>query len=140
MIRDRADLKALEHDQNYFSYFEKRLEGQTHLHSTIGCSRGAAGLFGAYAALHYLGIGGFQRLVANALQNANYCRFRLSGVPGVKRIAVQNQGPGVGRMAVIRPAGARESSRGWSGVQRSATPGTRSLFMHVRPGGAEEGT
>jgi glutamate/tyrosine decarboxylase-like PLP-dependent enzyme len=96
MIKERNDLKALEHDQEYFSYFEKEVEGQTHLHSTIECSRGAAGLFGAYAALHYLGIEGFQRLIANALQNANYFRHRLSGVPGVKLMAVQNQGPSVG--------------------------------------------
>ncbi len=96
MIKNRADLKALEHDEDYFSYFEKRVEGQTHLHSTIECSRGAAGLFGAYAALHYLGIEGFQRLVANTLQNANYFRFRLSGVPGIRLMAIQNQGPSVG--------------------------------------------
>jgi L-2,4-diaminobutyrate decarboxylase len=35
MIRDRADLKVLEHDAEYFSYFEKSIEGQSHLHSTI---------------------------------------------------------------------------------------------------------
>ncbi|MEA3211172.1 MAG: hypothetical protein QOE70_4229 [Chthoniobacter sp.] len=96
MIKNREDLKTLEHDQEYFSYFEKDVEGQTHLHSTIECSRGAAGLFGAYAALHYLGSEGFQRLIANALQNANYFRFRLSGVSGVKLMAAQNQGPSVG--------------------------------------------
>jgi len=96
MIKDRADLKALEHDEEYFSYFEKDIEGQTHLHATIECSRGAAGLFGAYAALEYLGVEGFQRLIANTLQNANYFRFRLSGVPGVKLMAAQNQGPSVG--------------------------------------------
>ncbi len=96
MIRDRADLKALEHDAEYFSYFEREVEGQTHLHSTIECSRGAVGLFGAYAALHYFGITGFQHFVANALQNANYFRFRLSGVPGARLMAVQNQGPSVG--------------------------------------------
>jgi glutamate/tyrosine decarboxylase-like PLP-dependent enzyme len=96
MIKNREDLKALEHDEDYFSYFEKSVEGQTHLHSTIECSRGGAGLFGAYAALHYLGVEGFQRLVANTLQNANYFRFRLNGVPGVKLMAAQNQGPSVG--------------------------------------------
>ena len=96
MIRDRADLKAMEHDEDYFSSFEKGMEGKTHHHSTIECSRGAAGLFGAYAAMHYLGIDGFQRLVANSLQNANYFRFQLNGVPGVKLMAVQNQGPSVG--------------------------------------------
>jgi glutamate/tyrosine decarboxylase-like PLP-dependent enzyme len=96
MIKNRDDLKALEHDPEYFSYFEKNVEGQTHLHATIECSRSASGLFGAYTALHYLGIEGFQRLVGNTLQNANYFRFRLSAVPGVKLMAMQNQGPSVG--------------------------------------------
>ncbi len=96
MIKNSDDLKALEHDPEYFSYFEKSLEGKTHLHATIECSRGAAGLFGAYTALHYLGIEGFQRLVANTLQNANYLHFRLSCMPGVKLMAVQNHGPSVG--------------------------------------------
>ena len=96
MIRNRDDLKALEHDPEYFSYFEKSVEGQTHLHSTIECSRSATGLFGAYTAMHYLGVEGFQHLVANTLQNANYFRFRLIGVPGVKLMAPQNQGPSVG--------------------------------------------
>ena len=77
-------------------YFEKNVEGQTHLHATIECSRSAAGLFGAYTALHYLGIEGFQRLVANTLQNANYFRSRLSSLPGVKLMAAENQGPSVG--------------------------------------------
>jgi glutamate/tyrosine decarboxylase-like PLP-dependent enzyme len=96
MIKNRADLKALEHDEEYFSYFEKDIEGQSHLHATIECSRGAAGLFGAYAALEYLGVEGFQCLIANTLQNANYFRFRLSCVPGLKLMAAQNQGPSVG--------------------------------------------
>lgn len=97
MIKNRDDLKALEHDPEYFSYFDKNLEGQGHLlHATIECSRGAAGLFGAYTALHYLGIEGFQRLVANTLQNASYLRFRLGCEPGVKLMAAQNHGPSVG--------------------------------------------
>ena len=96
LIKNRADIKALEHDEEYFSYFEKSVEGQTHLHSTIECSRGGAGVFGAHAALQCLGVQGFQRLIANTLQNANYFRFRLSGVPGVKLMAAQNQGPSVG--------------------------------------------
>ena len=53
-------------------------------------------LFGAHSVLHSLGIEGFQRLVANTLQNANYFRHRLSGMPGVKLMAAQNQGPSVG--------------------------------------------
>lgn len=96
MIRNRDDLKALEHDPEYFSYFEQNVEGQTHLHSTIECSRSASGLFGAYNALHALGIEGYQRLVANTLQNANYFRHRLSEVPGLKLMAAQNHGPSVG--------------------------------------------
>lgn len=96
MIKNRDDLKALEHDPEYFSYFEKNVEGQSHLHATIECSRGAGGVFGAYTATHYLGVEGFQRLVANTLQNANYFRFRLGGIPGVKLMAVENQGPSVG--------------------------------------------
>lgn len=97
MIKNGDDLKALEHDPEYFSYFDKKLEGQGHLlHATIECSRGAAGLFGAYTALHYLGIEGFQRLIANTLQNASYLRFRLSCEPGVKLMAAQNHGPSVG--------------------------------------------
>lgn len=97
MIKNSDDLKALEHDPEYFSYFDKNLEGKGHLlHATIECSRGAAGLFGAYTALHYLGIEGFQRLVANTLQNASYLRFRLGCEPGVKLMAAQNHGPSVG--------------------------------------------
>ena len=96
MIKNGADLKALEHDPEYFSYFEKSLEGKGHLHATIECSRGAAGLFGAYTALHYLGIEGFQRLVANTLHNAHYFYFRLSCIPVVKLMAAQNHGPSVG--------------------------------------------
>lgn len=97
MIKNADDLKALEHDPEYFSYFDKNLEGKGHLlHATIECSRGAAGLFGAYTALHYLGIEGFQRLIANTLQNASYLRFRLSCEPGVKLMAAQNHGPSVG--------------------------------------------
>jgi glutamate/tyrosine decarboxylase-like PLP-dependent enzyme len=96
MIKNRDDLKALQHDEEYFSYFEKSVEGQTHLHSTIECSRGGAGLFGAYAALQYLGIEGFQCLVANSIQNANYFRHRLASIPGVQMMAAQNHGPSVG--------------------------------------------
>ena len=96
MIKNEADLRALEHDEEYFSYFEKDIEGKTHLHATIECSRGAVGLFGASAALQYLGIKGFQCLIANTLQNANYFRYRLGCVPGVKVMVAQNQGPGVG--------------------------------------------
>jgi glutamate/tyrosine decarboxylase-like PLP-dependent enzyme len=96
MIRDAADMKALEHDPENFSYFEKDTEGQTHLHSTIECSRGGAGVFGAAAALSHLGVVGYQLLVANSLQNAGYLRQRLIQEKGVKCVAAGNHGPSVG--------------------------------------------
>lgn len=96
MLRDAADLKALEHDPENFGYFDKDVEGQTHLHSTIECSRSATGVFGTYAALHHLGLDGYRRLLAHDLQNAAYFRHRLKQIPGVKVTAEQNQGPSVG--------------------------------------------
>ncbi|MEN9360892.1 MAG: hypothetical protein RL095_2427 [Verrucomicrobiota bacterium] len=96
MIRDRKDLAALEHDPENFSYFDRDIEGQGHLHSTIECSRGAAGVFGAASALMHLGVDGYRRLIINSLQNANYFRFRLSCLPGVVLPAAQNHGPSVG--------------------------------------------
>jgi hypothetical protein len=53
-------------------------------------------LFGAYTALHYLGIDGYQRIIVNSLQNANYFRYRLGSQPGAKLMALQNHGPSVG--------------------------------------------
>jgi len=96
MIRDKDDLRALEHDPENFAYFEKDTEGQTHLHSTIECSRGGTGVFGAAAALSHLGVEGYQILVSNALQNAGYFRRHLSQAPGVKCVATSNHGPSVG--------------------------------------------
>lgn len=96
MIRDRADLRALEHDPENFSYFDKDTEGRTHLHSTIECSRGGAGVFGAAAALSHLGVEGYRILVAHSLQNAGYLRRRLSQSPGVQCVATANHGPSVG--------------------------------------------
>ena len=96
MIRDRADLKALEHDPENYSYFDRDVEGQNHLHATIECSRGATGLFGAASSLMHLGKDGYGRLIANSLQNANYFRFRLASLPWVVMPAAQNQGPSVG--------------------------------------------
>jgi len=49
-------MKALENSPENFCYFENDLQGQTHLQSTIECSRGATGVFGSYSALKYLGI------------------------------------------------------------------------------------
>ena len=93
MIRDQRDLAALEHDPENFSYFEKDTEGQTHLHSTIECSRSATGVFGAATALAHLGIEGHQILVANSLQTAGYFRHRLAQTPGVMCLAPSNRGP-----------------------------------------------
>lgn len=93
MIRDRADLAAMEHDPENFSYFDKDTEGQTHLHSTIECSRGGSGVFGAAASLWHLGVEGHQMLVANSLQHADYFRYRLAQTPGVMVLAPSNQGP-----------------------------------------------
>jgi glutamate/tyrosine decarboxylase-like PLP-dependent enzyme len=96
MFADRNDLKYLENDPDNFSYFEDALQGQTHLQSTIECSRGAAGVFAAYAALNYLGIEGYQTVLAHCLQNADYFRFRLKQLGFVKVIAPENAGPSVG--------------------------------------------
>lgn len=96
MIKEKASLQALEHDPENFTYFEKDTQGQTHFQSTIECSRGAAGLFGAYSALQYLGKRGYQMLVAHGLQNANYFRHRLAATPGALVIARHNLGPSVG--------------------------------------------
>ncbi|MFO0940300.1 MAG: pyridoxal-dependent decarboxylase [Pirellulales bacterium] len=96
MVRDRSSMKALEHDPENFSYFEKDVQGQTHLQSTIECSRGAAGLFGAYAALTALGKRGYQILIAHGLQNADYMRSRLAHMKGAVVVAPDNCGPSVG--------------------------------------------
>ena len=96
MVKDRASMKALEHDPENFSYFEKDVQGQTHLQSTIECSRGAAGLFGAYAALQSLGKHGYRTLIAHGLQNADYFRGRLREAPGAVVMAPGNCGPSVG--------------------------------------------
>lgn len=96
MVKDRASMKYLEHDPENFTYFESDVQGQTHLQSTIECSRGAAGLFGAYAALEALGIEGYQTLVAHGLQNAHYFRGRLNESPGATVVAAENGGPSVG--------------------------------------------
>ncbi len=96
MVKDRASMKALEHDPENFSYFDLDVQGQTHLQSTIECSRGAAGLFGAYAAMQALGKRGYQTLIAHGLQNADYLRFRLAHEPGACVVANENRGPSVG--------------------------------------------
>lgn len=96
MVKDRDSMKALEHDPENFSYFEKDVQGQTHLQSTIECSRGATGLFGAYAALQCLGKRGYQTLIAHGLQNADYLRAGLASSSGAVVVAAENHGPSVG--------------------------------------------
>jgi len=96
MFKHKGDLKYLENDPENFCYFEKETQGHTHLQSTIECSRGAVGAFGAYAALQYMGMEGYQIMIANCLQNANYFRMRLCELGHVKVMAIQNQGPSVG--------------------------------------------
>ena len=103
MFRDKDDLKFLENDPENFCYFERDYQGQSHLQSTIECSRGAAGVFGAYAALNYLGIEGYQIVLAHCLQNANYLRHRLGQLGFVKLIVPENQGPSVG-FRIYNPA------------------------------------
>jgi glutamate/tyrosine decarboxylase-like PLP-dependent enzyme len=96
MFADRNDLSFLESDPENFSYFENELQGHTHLQSTIECSRGASGVFSAYAALNYLGIEGYQTVLAHCLQNAGYFRHRLRQLGFVKVVAPENAGPSVG--------------------------------------------
>ncbi|WP_087024868.1 pyridoxal phosphate-dependent decarboxylase family protein [Thaumasiovibrio subtropicus] len=96
MIKNKDDMKALENEPENFSYFEHDLQGQTHLQSTIECSRGAVGVFGAYAAMKYMGIEGYQIILAHCLQNANYFRSQLLELGNVKLMVPENQGPSVG--------------------------------------------
>lgn len=95
MIKNKADLLMMENDPENFSYFEKDIQGHTHLQATIECSRGSAGVFGAYAALKFMGKSGYQALIAAGLQNANYFRYRLAQLPNVKVFTTRNQGPSV---------------------------------------------
>lgn len=95
MFKERTDFEVLENDPDNFHYFEKNIKGQTHLQSTIECSRGAAGLFGAYAALKYLGIEGYQTVITHCLQNANFFRKRLRCMPSARVLAPENCGPSV---------------------------------------------
>ena len=95
MIKNRQDLQVMTHDPENFSYFENDIQGDNHLQATIECSRSATGVFGAYAALHYMGIEGYQTVLAHCLQNANYFRSRLMELPSVKVLAAENQGPSV---------------------------------------------
>lgn len=96
MVKDDSSFKALEHDPENFSYFEKDTQGYTHLQSTVECSRGAAGVFGAYATLRYIGKAGFRTLIAHGLQNAAYFRQRLLDDRLAALVCDNNHGPSVG--------------------------------------------
>ncbi len=93
MAKDRASFKALEHDPEEFSYFERDQKERLHLQSTIESSRSAVGVFAAYASLQYLGMDGYRTLIANSMQNATYFDRRLSDVPGATLLAPRNEGP-----------------------------------------------
>lgn len=96
MFRERDDLLYLRNDPENYCYFERDTQGHTHLQSTVECSRGGVGVFGAYAALKYLGVEGYRTLVAHCVQNANYFRYQLKKLGFVKVFATENQGPSVG--------------------------------------------
>lgn len=95
MFKNKDDMKYLQNDPENFSYFEPDIQGHTHLQSTIECSRGAIGLFGAFSALEYMGIEGYQLIIAHCLQNANYFREKLRGSGNAEIMAPENQGPSV---------------------------------------------
>ncbi|HAS6346791.1 TPA: aspartate aminotransferase family protein [Vibrio vulnificus] len=93
LVKEGHDLDALKQDADYFSYFEPQQKNQSHLQSTIECSRSAVGVFAAYSALESIGIEGYQSLIAHGLQNANYLRCLLSQLPNCKVVSGSNQGP-----------------------------------------------
>ncbi|MDO5307938.1 MAG: pyridoxal-dependent decarboxylase [Planctomycetia bacterium] len=93
MVKDKDSFKALEHDPEQFSYFERSQVEHYHLQSTIEASRSAVGVFAAFAALEYLGVQGYQTLIANSLQNAAYFCYRLKNTPGATLLAPHNDGP-----------------------------------------------
>jgi glutamate/tyrosine decarboxylase-like PLP-dependent enzyme len=95
MIKNRQDMLALKQNPDYFSYFEPRIKEQSHLQSTIECSRSAVGVFSAYNALMKIGVDGYRVLIAHGLQNANYLRYLLSREKHCKVVCADNQGPSV---------------------------------------------
>ena len=95
MVKDNASFEALRHDPEYYCYFDRSEMVHSHLQSTIEASRGGAGIFGAYAALEYLGKEGYQILIAHSLQNAAYFRYGLDHLPGAVLLAPHIYGPSV---------------------------------------------
>jgi len=96
MIKNKEDMKSMENDPENFSYFDKETQGHTHLQSTIECSRGGVGVYGAFACLQFLGSQGYQIMIGHCLQNANYFRSLLFKIKYVKVLSHENQGPSVG--------------------------------------------
>ena len=69
MIKGADDLKAMENDPENFSYFERDIQGQTHLQSTIECSRGERPVR-CLCGPQLPGGGGYRTVLAHCLQNA----------------------------------------------------------------------
>jgi len=95
MVKNGQDFDSLKHDPAYFSYFEPAMQDDTHLQSTIECSRSAVGVFSAFSALQYMGIEGYQAVIANGLQNANYLRALLNKKSNCVVVSPENHGPSV---------------------------------------------
>lgn len=95
LFKNKKDFYNLHHDPKTFSYFTS--EDPTHrFESTIECSRGGVGIFGAYGSLMSLGKEGTQTIVSHGLQNANYLREKLSKYDdNIQIVAGRNNGPSV---------------------------------------------
>lgn len=120
MVRDASSFEALKHDPEYYCYFDRSEMTHSHLQSTIEASRGAAGIFGAYAALRYLGMEGFQTLIANSLQNAAYFRHGIDESPGAVLLAPRNYGPSV-TFRLYDPTAVSDKREEWETELRDAT-------------------
>eukprot|EP00567_Pseudictyota_dubia_P017016 CAMPEP_0197433236 /NCGR_PEP_ID=MMETSP1175-20131217/1165_1 /TAXON_ID=1003142 /ORGANISM="Triceratium dubium, Strain CCMP147" /LENGTH=630 /DNA_ID=CAMNT_0042961555 /DNA_START=179 /DNA_END=2071 /DNA_ORIENTATION=- len=96
LFKNKAIVNRLSNDPDNFTYFNADPSGHTVFHSTIECSRGAVGIYGAYTALKALGKEGYQMLTAHGIQNANYLRHALrERVPGAVIVGSHNGGPSV---------------------------------------------
>ena len=87
MVKVGTSFNALQHDPEYYCYFDRSEMVHSHLQSTVEASRGGAGIFGAFAALEYLGVEGYRILVANTLQTAAYFRYGIDRSPGAVLLA-----------------------------------------------------
>ena len=96
LFREKDTVGRLSNDPDNFTYFNADPSGHTVFHSTIECSRGAVGIYGAYTALKALGKQGYQMLTAHGIQNANYLRHALrTHVKGAVIVGSHNGGPSV---------------------------------------------